>query len=276
MRRSCDNSCVSLPTAYADLNALLEELVASTRAVLGDNFCGAYLQGSFAVGDADEHSDVDFIVVTNEEIDDVQAAALQVMHKRLYELDVPWAQHLEGSYAPKERLRRLEPDRSPYLYLDNGATELVRDNHCNTAVVRWSLREHGVVLAGPDPKSLVDPVTAEQLRSEALEGLSELAAWASAPTKAGEMSRWKQPYLVLSACRMLHTLADARVSSKREAGEWALEALDPEWRPLIRRALDDRPDPWLRVHQPADPELAHRTLGFVDYALERGSNAVSA
>jgi hypothetical protein len=33
-------------------------------------------------------------------------------------------------------------------------------------------------------------------------------------------------------------------------------------------ALDDRPDPWLRVHEPADPEAAGRTLAFIDFVLD--------
>jgi len=261
------------PTVYPELNRLLEELVAGARAVLSDNFCGAYLQGSFAVGDADVHSDVDFIVVTHEEVGDDRVPALDALHARLYGLDVPWAQHLEGSYAPKACLRRVDRSRSPFLYLDNGASALIRDNHCNTAVVRSCLREHGIVLAGPDPKTLVDPVTASQLREEARTAMDELAAWAPQPTKAGGMSRWKQPYLVLSLCRMLHTLNSGTVTSKREAGEWGLAALDAEWADLIRRALDDRPDPWRRVHEAAGPELAGRTLAFVEYAREAAASA---
>ncbi len=38
-------------------------MVESVQAALGDNFVGAYLHGSFAVGDFDQHSDVDFIIV---------------------------------------------------------------------------------------------------------------------------------------------------------------------------------------------------------------------
>ncbi len=261
------DSAAAAVTEYPDLNAVLRELVADAREILTGNFCGAYLQGSFAVGDADVHSDVDFIVVTHDEVSAPQLEGLQAMHKKLFALEVPWAQHLEGSYVPKERLRRVDPAGLPYLYLDNGASELIWDEHCNTAVVRWSLREHGVVLAGPDPKTLVDPVSAEQLRSETRETMREWVEWAHAPTKAGSMSRWLQPLLVLSYCRMLHTLENGRVSSKREAGEWALGALDPEWRELVQRALDDRPDPWERVYQPADPEAVERTRAFIEYAL---------
>jgi len=41
----------SSPTSDLDLNAVLEEFVTSLHSVLGENVIGAYLQGSFAVGD---------------------------------------------------------------------------------------------------------------------------------------------------------------------------------------------------------------------------------
>ena len=257
-------------TGYRDLNSLLDDFVACVRAVLEENFAGAYLVGSFALGGADEHSDVDFLVVTNGAVTDEQLAELQRTHGQLYDRDTPWAQHLEGSYAPREILRRVDPPRTPFLYLDNGARELVSDEHCNTAVVRWTLRERGVALAGPDPKTLVDRVTREQLRTEMQPMLREYAAWALEPTEAGPMSRWKQPYLVLTMCRILHTAATGTVAAKRDAGEWALRELDPAWHDVIRRALDDRPDPWARVHQPADPVSIERTLAFVDYSIVKG------
>src|SRR3972149_8399146 len=115
------------PTIYPKLNAVLRELVASARPILAENCCGAYLQGSFAVGDADVHSDVDFVIVTEDEVGKAQLAALQAMHERIHALDVPWAQHLEGSYIPKSSLRRPDSSRPPYLYLDNGSSELIRD-----------------------------------------------------------------------------------------------------------------------------------------------------
>lgn len=254
------------PTIYPELNQVLRALVTDAQAILDDDFVGAYLQGSFALGDADEHSDVDFLVVTNRLLDDQQVERIQMMHGRLYELDTPWAQHLEGSYVSKESLRRVDPGAT-YPFLDNGASELVWDEHCNTAVVRWTLREQGVVLAGPDPKSLIDPVPEEQLRSEASRRVREYAEWAAEPTEAGPMSRWKQSYLVLTFCRLLHTIREGTVASKPEAGRWALRSLDPDWAELVQDALDDRPDPWRRVRQPASVEAAKRTLAFADYAV---------
>jgi hypothetical protein len=255
-------------TPFDDLNQLLLELVAGAKEVLGNGFCGAYLQGSFAVGDADAHSDVDFIIVTEDEVTPEQQVALQAMHQRLYALPTPWAQHLEGSYIPRKTLRRPEPDRRPLLYLDNGATEFAFDNHDNTVVVRWSLRERGVVLAGPDPRELVDPITAGALRADVRRALCDWQAWFRS---IDSISRRALAVAVLSHARILHTLAIGEVSSKRTAGEWALHALDPEWAPLIRSALEDRPDPWAKVREPADPVLLHRTRQFVDYAARRAA-----
>ncbi len=251
-------------TAYPELDAVLGELVDGAREVLGDTFCGAYLHGSFATGDADEFSDVDFVIVTREEPIPGQVEGLQALHRRLYALKPAWAQHLEGSYIPRDHLRRMDWSHRAFLFLDNGASELVRDPHCNTAVVRWLLHEHGLVLAGPDPEKLVDPITASDLQREALGRVREYADWAH---ELSAMSRWEQPYLVLTFCRLLFTLATGRVAAKSEAADWALGALDAEWAGLVREALADRADPWERVHQSAEHGLVERTVAFGDYAV---------
>jgi predicted nucleotidyltransferase len=249
-------------TPFADLNEVLAELVDGVNAVLGDNFCGAYLQGSFAVGDADEHSDVDFMVVTKQDVTPEQQAQLQALHQTLYALATPWAQHLEGSYVPRQILRRPDPARRPLLYLDNGATEFALDSHDNTAVVRWSLREHGVVLAGPQPRELIDPIAPHELREDVRWALDEWAAWFQS---VDSISRRGLGVAVLSHCRILHTLATDEVTSKRLAGEWALHELDPEWASLISWALEDRPDPWTKVRESADPVSVRRMRAFIDY-----------
>ena len=139
------------PTPYPDLNAVLRELVEGVQAILSNNFVAACLQGSFAVGDFDRHSDVDFIIAIEEEMSDDQVPALQAMHECIYSLDCGWAQHLEGSYFPRDVLRHYSQRGKQLWYLDNGSRSLVRSDHCNTVVVRWVVREHGVALAGPNP-----------------------------------------------------------------------------------------------------------------------------
>jgi hypothetical protein len=248
-------------TDFPELDELLGRFTAEVRAELGDDLVGLYLQGSFALGEGDEWSDVDFVCVTREWI---EPARVQPLHERLYDLPTPWAQHLEGSYLPAALIRRVDRAATPVPFLDNGARELVLDPHCNTALVRFLLRAHGRSLAGPPASELIDPVDPADLRAEAERKLADYADWAS----EGQMAQWKQPYLVLTLCRILRTIAYGDVTSKRVAADWVVETLDPRWRPLIRRAAADRQDRWARALEPADPALAAETLAFVT-AIER-------
>ena len=254
------------PTPYADLNRVLRELVGSVQGVLHKNFVGAYLQGSFAVGDFDRHSDVDFIVVTEEALSDGQVAALQQMHERIYHLDSPWAQHLEGSYFPRSILRDPARRGEPLWYLDHGASRLIQSDHCNTLVVRWVIRERGVVLAGPAPETLLAPIAADSLRREIME---VVVGWGRQILADPEPyhNRFYQGFLVLNFCRMLHDLHTGANGSKRAGAEWAKRRLDPSWSGLIDRAWSCRPDPAVSVRQAPDPEDFADTLEFVQYAI---------
>jgi hypothetical protein len=155
-----------VPTPYPELNVVLRELVAGVRGALGRDFVGASLQGSLAVGDFDLDSDVDFVIATASELSDTQVLALQDLHGRIYDLDCAWAQHLEGSYFPTDILRDCAQRGRLLWYLDHGSRSLVRSDHCNTAVVRWVVRDRGITLAGPAPRTLVDPISVETLREE--------------------------------------------------------------------------------------------------------------
>jgi len=255
------------PTPYPGLNSVLQELVDSIREILQENFVGAYLQGSFAVGDFDEHSDVDFIVVVEEVLSNEEVDALQVMHERIYGLTSPWAQHLEGSYFPKDVLRDLSRRGEELWYLDHGARVLIRSDHCNTLVVRWTVREKGVVLAGPPPERLADVVPAEMLRAEIRDVIT---GWGREILEdpGHYENRFYQGFIVLNFCRMLHDLHTGDVGSKRAGAEWAKGHLDPSWPGLIDRAWACRPDPARSVRQPADPADYASTLAFVQYAID--------
>lgn len=160
------------PTPYPELNAVLAYLLDGVGDCLGDNLVGAYLQGSFAVGDYSEYSDCDFVIVTARDLSPSELPDLQRLHRAIHELPHDyWHAALEGSYAPVDILRRWtteprdppgeprladwadpglsgSPPRAyPFWYLNHGADTLVRSEHDNTQVVRWCLREKEVALA---------------------------------------------------------------------------------------------------------------------------------
>ncbi|MEI6309749.1 MAG: aminoglycoside adenylyltransferase domain-containing protein [bacterium] len=264
----------AFPTPYSELNEVLRDLVDSAREVLSENFVGAYLQGSFATGGFDIHSDVDFIIVVETELSDDQVAALQMVHERLYNLDTPWAQHLEGSYFPRSVLRRHTQQGEKLWYLDNGSRSLIKADHCNSIVVRWVVRENGVTLAGPSPDTLVDPICVEELRREIAETMAE---WGQEilDNQTPFNNRFYQTFIVLSYCRMLHDLCTGFPGSKRAGAEWAKTHLEQRWNRLIDRTWSGRPNPALSVWQLADPEDFESTLQFVRYVVNESQQYVT-
>ncbi|MEP7359516.1 MAG: aminoglycoside adenylyltransferase domain-containing protein [Anaerolineales bacterium] len=254
------------PTPIAELNAVLDALITGVRPILGDNFVGAYLQGSFAVGDALSHSDVDFVVVVRADVPDAMVPALQAVHVQVYDLPSDWAKHLEGSYFPHDLLCRPETAGQPLLYIDNGSRVFERHPHDNTLVVRWILRERGVTLAGPPASSLLEPVVPDELRREAR---TMMLAWGQEMLDKPESinNDWAQPYRVLSFCRMLETLTTGQIHSKPAGAAWARRTLHPRWIGLIDRAVIAHTHQRVLGRQPADPADLAATLEFVREAL---------
>ncbi len=255
------------PTPYPALNEVLSDLVESIKTTLKDNFIGAYLQGSFATGGFDEHSDVDFIVVIEKEIMPDQLEKLQVMHERIYNLPSYWAQHLEGSYFPKEILWSRNRRGEKLWYLDNGSRRLVQSDHCNTIVVRWLVREKGVVLAGPPSKTLIEEIDADALRQDIY---NTMHTWGKKILADPERyyNHFYQTFIVLSYCRMLHDLIYGINDSKRVGAEWAKWNLGPQWIGLIDRTWAGRPIPEQSIKRPADPKDFADTIKFVEYVMK--------
>ena len=139
------------------------------------------------------------------------------------------------------------------------------DDHCNRGYTRWILREHGITLTGPEPRSFMAPVPADLLRAEARTAIptliDDLATWLDIDTIA-----WGQRYAVVTACRILYTLATAEVASKPGALEWAQRTLDPRWRPLLAQVRDERPR--LGARRPPRPGEADAARAFAAYAVE--------
>lgn len=285
-------------TPFPELDRVLSALVHGARDVLGEAFVGAYLQGSFALGDGDAASDADFIIVTAADPGPAEEEALGVLHAAIHDRPEPWAQHLEGSYVPRGVFRRPpsahpeapgaprdrgwrdpatgQPPRAyPFLFLGNGERALVRSEHDNTLVVRQVLREHGITLAGPPPSSLVDAVDPDELRGEIraiMRSFGDEVVTGSFVLDA----LWMQGFTALLFARMLHALATGKVGSKPAALAWAREHVDARWLPLLEDAWAQRARyprgrgaPYAHRTLAPAPERAAETIAFVRYALGR-------
>jgi predicted nucleotidyltransferase len=246
-------------TACPEVNSVLRELLSEARGALGDHFVGMYLGGSLAIGDFDpDKSDIDFVVVADAEVSLDTFGVLKTMHHRLAGGASKWGRELEGSYISRRALRYgRRPTAHPYI--DRGsALAIVQPETGYWTIHRHILREHGVVLAGPQPHTLVDPVAPDDLR-EAVRGI--LREWWTPMLTEGPLLQngFYRCYAVLTMSRMLYTLRHGMIVTKPVAAKWAEGAFDRRWTPLIQRALA-----WSRD---MPPDLGE-TLAFIQHTSE--------
>ncbi len=260
------DSWMVVRTPYPDVNTLLSELLDGARGVLGRQFVGMMLYGSLASGDFDEARDVDVLVVTDGDLSSETFAALAALHARMGQVESRWAVQLEISYIPLAALRRHDPAHATHPRLDRGQGERLHwmTHEVDWVVQRFALRESGLVVSGPPPASLIDPVSPDALRA-AMRPLLQLREQFLRDHPTDLNFRGYQSYVVLTVCRMLYTLEHGTVVSKPVAARWALAALDKRWTTLIERALAGRQAPGSGVL----PEDVSGTFEFIRYALGR-------
>src|SRR5664280_237979 len=265
-------------TSFPELDVVLRGHADRLKQALGDLIIAVYLQGSLAIGDFDLTSDVDFIVVTREELSPEQAKIAQAVHTGTYRQDNRWVKRLEYSFFPVDLLQSPsspftadgQPDSEgrELLYFDNGSSKIERSDHDNSLIVRWTLREKGVVLLGPAPTELIQAVPPHDLR---IEIQRTLVGWGDMVVKDPEpyRNRFYQSFLVLNYCRGLLDLSEGSIHSKLAGVRWARENVDSAWIPLLNFCWAERQDPGISVKQPANQDVFRRTIEFVQYSVDR-------
>jgi predicted nucleotidyltransferase len=254
------------PTPFPEVNAVLQALLQDVQQILGFHFVGMYLEGSLANGDFDEDSDIDFVVVTDEEVSENVFSALYTMHERFNLLDTQWSTNLEGSYISRHALRRYDPNHVNHPNMERGFGERLKivyhDETWN--IHRYVLRERGIVIIGPDPKALIDSVSPNDLRRAVLPALH---GWATKILNNPDeiVHQGYQSYTVLTLCRILYTLEFGDIVSKRKAARWIKETQGGKWSALIDQA-------WIGRHNPqllASTDDINQTLDLIRYALDK-------
>jgi predicted nucleotidyltransferase len=267
-----DNTAIPIQP-YPELREVLKTFVTEVQAELGENLVGVYLVGSLASGDFDLDSDIDFVVVIDTELNAANENNLQAIQRKIYGLNCYPAQHLEGSYISLRDLNDWHTvGKKQLYYFDNGSTTFEYSIHDNNWHVRWILRERGIPLIGPAPATLLPPIPTGALSGEMQTAMCQIMrAYEEAIRQPLNFfnSQFGHSFVVLTFCRMLHTLHTGEVQSKKAGAQWAQQYVTPEWRELIGRAWDDRKGVrfGVKIGQRAAEKLLYQTLEFIQYAV---------
>ena len=254
-------------TPFADVNLILDDFLVRIQALLGSHFIGMYLVGSLALGDFDPRSsDIDFVVVTDTNIGDDLFGSLQDIHAQFAASNSLWADKIEAIYIPSSALRQAAPSASLYPQIEKGTRLFKAPLESGWVFQCITLRDRGVVVAGSDPRTLVDSIYPHDMHSAA----AEIAAlWLEQADTDPTWLAWlrqrdAQTFVILTLCRLLYSLATGSVTSKPRAAEWAQKELGSPWATLIERTLAKQYETG-EIAQSEEDE----TLAFIQFTLEQ-------
>jgi hypothetical protein len=254
------------PTPYPDVNAVVHELLTSLHAIFGAQLQGMYLLGSLALGDFHpQQSDLDLLIVTVGTLSDETFASLRELHRRFDQSASLWAARLDAVYIPQEVVREAFPTAARYPILEWPGLLALEPLESGWPIQRYTLREHGVVVSGPDPSSLLDPVNSDDLRQASA---AIVERWRDQAQRDPEWVVWlrapdNHTFVVLTLCRLLYTLETGSVASKPEAARWVERTLPSLWSGPLGHATTGQ--------HATDDELEDavtNTLALLEYTYE--------
>ncbi|SEN36174.1 aminoglycoside adenylyltransferase domain-containing protein [Paenibacillus sp. OV219] len=221
-----------------DTHLFLERMADRFKLVLGENVAGIYLHGSLAMGGFNpDKSDIDIIILAKKKLSKAETTELTKQLLLLHE-ELPSGRGIELSVVLEAIAADfVHPAPFEYHYSDSHRERYQTDEDymCggfedpDLAAHFTIIYERGVTIYGKPIQEVFKPI------DRACYVQSIVSDIASA---AGEIVD-SPVYYTLNLCRVLLYLREGLVSSKKEAGEWALHTLPHEFNAIIATCLDE-------------------------------------
>ena len=250
-----------------DTEELLKRFTNESKRIIGDDLAGIYLHGSLAMGCFNpDRSDIDLIVVTYgplsfevkreflemtvelNSLGPAKGIEMSVVRKEVCDpflYPTPYELHFSAGH-----LESWERDPEEYINRMNGTD---RDLAAHFTMIN----RRGRCLYGLPIKEVFAEIPAADYMD---------SIWFDVENAAEEITQYTM-YLTLNLARVLAYKEEGLALSKKEGGEWALENIPSEYRPLIEDALKDYSADMQPVY---DKELA---LRYAEYTIARIGNS---
>jgi len=222
-------------TPYQDINGVLYFLAVGVQNIFSDGLIGFYLTGSLSHGDFDKkRSDIDIVVVLKEPISCEKIEFVKKLHSETEQKFKNWSKRIECSYIFFEMLHDILPPKTPGPYFGGGIFYPEADYGNEWIINQYFLYKNGIVLIGPDFKTLIEPIKITDVKDACIRDLFK--EWEPKIKDSDYLTdSHQQSYVVLNLCRILYTVRCNDAASKKIAALWVKKEY-PRWKELINAA----------------------------------------
>ncbi|EJQ35506.1 MULTISPECIES: nucleotidyltransferase domain-containing protein [Bacillus] len=224
----------------AEVKQLMEQYIVGLKEIFLDGkIVGVYVYGSIALGAFHiETSDVDFVAVLNDSVNEAEKQQLVELHKKMSESTL--GKRMDGMYIPLADLGKYNHEINEYVYCADGKADI---GHWDiNAVTWWTLKNQGITVIGKEVEDLPFQIKWDDVVNTMKYNVEHY--WSE---------KAKRPYLffieewvesaVVTMGRILYTLDHKTIVSKDRGLQYLLERSAKEWEPLLKEVERMRYDP---------------------------------
>ena len=249
-------------TPYSDINKIIVSLSQGISKIFNKDLVGIYLFGSLSYGDFNqESSDIDMVTILKNPTTELELEKIKELHKQIEELYPDWAKRIENSYTPQSMLSSvLPPGARPYY---GEGVFYSQAQYGNEWIINlYLLYNFGITIAGTEFRDLVHSIDVKDVQKACVQDLFKEWEPKLRNPEWLDNSHY-QSYLVMNLCRILNTVMNATVLSKKKSAVWVKQEC-PQWKELIQTAEEWR--------YGVEMKQKDKTLEFLKFVIEKVKN----
>jgi predicted nucleotidyltransferase len=206
------------------------------ESVLGKNLHSIYIHGFIALGDfSDDTSDIDLLVICNQTLGQCDFEKLYYLHNDLCMVNV-WGSRIECSYITLDQFLSVSRPSVERIYYN-------KTLKWEKYGPEWYIEKHiiataSILIHGQDLNLQNHVLDENELRKVITEIV--LNTWSPLIDKLNELENNYIVYLVLTMCRIIHSMEQGQIYIKAESAYYTMEKFkdNPLTIKIIKDSLD--------------------------------------
>jgi len=176
---------------------------------------------------------LDFQVIVELQLSPTEIIEVEKLHRYIEDINPTWSKRIECSYTPQSMLSHILPPTDPRPWWGAGIMYPKALYGNEWIINQYQLYNYAIALIGPEYKSLTKAIDTLDVQKACVNDLFE--EWEPKIQYIDSLDSHNRSYIVLNLCRILYTVSQSEVSSKKISAAWVKTTFS-QWKDLIETA----------------------------------------